>query len=233
MGLIKKFITFIENKLIESKTVMKEIKFRNGFSESAWKSLVVKSLRIGWVEGLDKASKILPPSMLKPLLTAGLFEDVFPASWEELDECIEEIETRDWEALCSRQTHHGRGYTDKFCDMADEAIKMGPIMGTDIMITLVVPNSNLKWLNSRVYNCLYTWVKIAPKDVGVKRVPLHMEFLGMPECILDGHTYEGKRKGRIVTLLSGHYENHRTIGRRVMKEGWEGIKQEFITNKLI
>ena len=107
---------------------MKEIKFRDEFSESAWKSLIVKSLRIGWVEGLEKASKVLPPSIIKPLLTAGLFEDVFPASWEELNECLEEIETKNYESLCSRNTHHGRGYTEEFCKMADEAVKMGAII---------------------------------------------------------------------------------------------------------
>jgi len=213
--------------------VKKGIKFRDGFSESAWKSLVIKSLRIGWVEGLDMASKVLPPSMMKPLLTAGLFEDVFPASWEELNECLKEIETKNWEALCSRQTHHGRAYTERFCDLEDEAIKWGRLKGTDIMKNLVIPNSNLKWLNPRVYNCLYTWAKITPEDVGIKRTPLYLEFLGMPECVLDGHTFEGKRQCREVTLLSGHYENHRLIGQRVMQEGWDGIRKRFINGLFI
>jgi len=212
---------------------MREIKFRDGFSESAWKSLVVKSLRIGWVEGLEKASKVLPPSIVKPLLIGGLFEDTFPASFEELNECLEEIETKNYEALCSRETHHGRGYTEEFCDMADEACQQGPLVGGDIMNKLMRKKSNLTWLNPRVYNCLYTWAKITPEDVGVKRQPLHMEFLGMPTNILDGHTYEGKRRGRIVALLSGHYENHRTIGKRVMKEGWDKIREEFMTDTLV
>jgi len=207
----------------ETKTI-KTIKYVDGFSESVWKSLVVKSLRIGWVQGIEESAKRLPPSVVKDLLIAGIFEDLFPGSWEELNEEIREINEKDYYNLCSHETHHGRGYTNRFCDMEQEAVKNGRAMGYSIMIDTVRVKSNLKYLSARVFNCLYTWYKISPKDEGVKRTPFIMEFTGIPECIIDSHTYEGKVLGRGALLLSGHYFNHRKIGEEVMKNGWENIR---------
>ncbi|MBN2508507.1 MAG: hypothetical protein JXQ71_17650 [Verrucomicrobia bacterium] len=45
-------------------------------------------------------------------------------------------------------------------------------------------------------------------------------WTGMPAVALDAHTLEGRKAGRTVTLLSGHYANHRLLGRRVMAEDW-------------
>lgn len=211
---------------------MRKIRYIEGFSESAWKSLVVKSLRIGWVEGLQKASEVLCKSTVNQLLVGGLFEDLFPGSMKELNQEINEILSRDYESLCSHETHHGRGYTDRFCDMEQEAVENGPQEGNRIFWGRIKPYSNIKWLNPRIYNCLYTWAKINPQDEGAKREPLHVLFPGMPDCILDGHTVEGNRTKHKVTLLSGHYHNHRIIGERVMSEGWEGIRKEFLNGRI-
>ena len=44
-----------------------------GFSKSAWKSLAVKSQRIGWVTGIERAASVLGKSEVKPVLICGLF----------------------------------------------------------------------------------------------------------------------------------------------------------------
>ena len=212
----------------------KEQKIIEGFSESAWKSLVVKSLRIGWVEGLQKCSKMLCKSEVKQLLVAGIFEDLFPGSWEELNQILNEIDTQNWESLCSHQTHHGRGLSNAFCNYEKESCANGRKQGYDMMEQIVQKNSNLRWLNPRVFNCLYTWIKISPQDAGVKRNPFYMPFAGMPECILDGHTMEGKKSGLIVGLLSGHYDNHRKIGENIMRVGhWGAIRKQFAAQKTV
>jgi hypothetical protein len=212
---------------------MKKIRYIEGFSESAWKSLVVKSLRIGWVEGLQKASEVLCKSTVNQLLIGGLFEDLFPGSMKELNQEVDEILRKDYESLCSHETHHGRGYTDQFCDMEEEAVENGPKEGNKIFFGKVRTYSKITWLNPRVYNCLYTWDKINPQDEGVKREPLHLSFAGMPDCILDGHTVEGNWMKQKVTFLSGHYFNHREIGKRVMREGWEGLRKMLMNEKII
>ena len=84
------------------------VKMIDGYSESLWKSVVVKSLRIGWPAGLEEASRRLNKSTMKSLLICGLFEDVFPPE-EELQEAMDEVNRFDFEALCSRETHHGQG----------------------------------------------------------------------------------------------------------------------------
>lgn len=198
-----------------------------GFSESTWKSLVVKSLRIGWVEGLEVASEVLAPSAVKNLLVCGIFEDLFPGSTNELEEQYQAILDKDYLKLCQYETHHGRGYSDQFCDLEKEAVKNGRNDYHKIFFGVIKPNTTLTWINPRVANCLYTWDKIQPKDEGVKREPLFMEFKGMPDCIMDGHTFEGKRTGKDCLLLSGHYHNHRAIGKEVSKNGWGRIREKF------
>lgn len=211
---------------------MKQFKYIEGWSESVWKSLVVKALRIGWVEGLQKAHQVMGKSAMRQLLVAGLFEDVYPAGFAELDECIAEIEAADYEALCQRQTHHSRGLTPEFFRLAEEACTIGKTYG-DAITKELKENTNVGWINPRIYNCLYTWRKMNPKDTNKKRKAFHMKWSGMPECVLDAHTFEGKKKGNDVTLLSGHYENHDVIGKRVMKEGWSGLRLRFSRDPIL
>jgi hypothetical protein len=210
----------------------KPVKYIDGVSEGGWKSLVVKSLRIGWPQGLEEASKRLQKSDIKNLLIAGLFEDVFPASMEELDECVNEINRFDFHALCSRETHHGRNHSEAFCDLENEACTTGKLKGPSI-VAEIARNTQLKFITPRVYNCLYTWWKINPTDGGVMRPVLDHPFTGIPKNILDGHTKEGREARTYVLLLSGHYANHRLIGQRVMKEGgWSKIREEFINDPI-
>ncbi len=99
----------------------KPLTFVAGYSESLWKSLVVKSLRIGWPIGIEEAAKYLPQFSIDMLLICGLFEDVFPAQ-SELPDCLTEIRMKNYVALCVRETHHGRGLTEAFCSLENEAV---------------------------------------------------------------------------------------------------------------
>jgi hypothetical protein len=95
------------------------IKFVDGFSESLWKSLVVKALRIGWVAGIEAAAQRLAPSTIQATLLCGIFEDVFPAV-SELTDALAEVRRKAFEALCQRETHHGRGLglCERFVELA-------------------------------------------------------------------------------------------------------------------
>lgn len=196
--------------------------YRDGFSESAWKSLAVKSLRIGWPEGIKQAAARLSASTVKALLRCGVFEDTFPALTE-VAATNAEASRLDLAALCARETHHGRGYTDAFCNLEHEAMeasrtKREALYGDAQKLGLRLP--------PRALNCFYTWMKLHPTDTGTRRQIDDATWRGMPNLMLDGHTLEGRRLGNRLTLLSGHYDQHRVIGQRVMREGWGLIRAE-------
>lgn len=194
----------------------------DGYSESLWKSVVVKSLRIGWPEGLREASRRLNKSTMKSLLICGLFEDIFPPE-EELQEAMDEINRFDFEALCSRETHHGQGLTDKFCDLEDEAVYAARNRKSEIW---AVAKKYGIWLPPRALNVFYTWWRLKDEIIGGLRRVDRTPFLGIPKVMADSHTYEGKRMGQSITLLSGHYSQHREIGRLVQEKGWQWIREQ-------
>jgi hypothetical protein len=200
----------------------KPIVYRDGFSEGAWKSLTVKSLRIGWPEGLKQAAARLSRSTVNALLLCGIFEDTFPAAVE-LDQTNVDVMSLDLRPLCERETHHGRGYTDAFCDLEHEAVEAARTKQEAIYAAARELNVRLP---SRSLNCFYTWTRLRPNDTGVRRTLDEAPWRGMPKVMLDGHTPEGRRLGERVGLLSGNYEQHRVIGQRVMREGWEPIRAE-------
>lgn len=193
----------------------------DGWSESAWKSLAVKSLRIGWAEGLRQAERRLTPSTMRRLALAGVFEDVFPPE-SELPEVVAEIERRDWTALCSRETHHGRGYTAAFCQLAPRAIAAArdpsPMYPEARRLGLYLPD--------RIWNCFWTWLELKPEDQGALRDVDESAWRGMPNAIIDSHTREGRRRRVEMTLVSGHYAAHLHLGELVLAHGWARIRRE-------
>jgi hypothetical protein len=205
----------------------------NGFTKSAWKSLAIKSIRIGWVEGLQQASKNLSKSEMTTVCVGSLFEDVFPIKYKDLDDCYKEIQNQEWEILCSRNTLHGRGYGQAFFDYAEESCRFEEnLKYNEGIVRAIGINTTLKWINPRVYNCLYTWYKLNPQPNNYFREPMRHKWSGMPKNILDAHTYEGKCMGQQMTLLSGSYENHLLIANRVMKEGWQPLREELKADEI-
>lgn len=223
---------------------MKKVELFNGFTKSAWKSLVVKSIRIAWVEGMQEAAKNLSKSDMFAICAGQVFEDIFPRD-EDLSYIAGLIRSGDWERFLMYDTHHGRGYTDAFCDYEHEACDEKSIQQC---YSLSIPyRQRFGFVPPRVYNCFYTWHKINP-TYAKERSLLHTSFVGMPECVLDGHTYEGvcagtkhpqvwtiewQKANQDRCLLSGYYGNHRLIGREVMKNGWGNIRKVFLAQKII
>lgn len=193
----------------------------NGISRSAWASLAVKSLRLGWPAGLHQARMRLGESYMRLVLLCGLFEDIFPAT-SELADAVREVNQQDYRALARRETHHGRGWTDRFCELEHEAVTAA----SDAPQALYMEAKRLGlWLPKRALNCFYTWLQLAPDDPGIRREPDLAPWQGIPAAMLDGHTREGKSAGTAVTVLSGFYASHRKLARLVEAEGWEGVRQ--------
>jgi hypothetical protein len=193
-------------------------RLRDGWSESAWKSLAIKSLRIGWPEGLRQADRRLSPSTIKSTLIVSLFEDVFPPE-RELGAAVDELGRHDWDALCAHESHHGRGYTDAFCDLADEAIAAAE---NPVFMYREARRLGLPFLPPRTANVLWTWMQLKPADLGQHRALDETRWRGMPRPMIDVHTFEGRRFGH--SIVSGDYDTHRAIGARVAAEGWDGLR---------
>ena len=198
------------------------VKMIDGYSESLWKSVVVKSLRIGWPAGLEEAARRLNKSTMKSLLMCGLFEDVFPPE-EELQEAIGEVYRFDFEALCSRETHHGQGLADRFCDLEDDAVYAARNHKEEIW---AAARKYGIWLPPRALNVFYTWNRLSNEIRGEKREIDRTPWTGIPKVMADSHTYEGKKIGQGITLLSGHYSQHRRIGILVQEKGWQWIREQ-------
>jgi hypothetical protein len=194
----------------------------DGWSESAWKSLAIKSLRIGWPEGLRQAERRLSPSILRSTLIVSLFEDVFPPESELLD-AVDELNRHDWHALCAREAHHGRGYTGAFCDLADEAIAAAKNPG---FMYSKARRRRLPYLPPRAWNVFWTWLRLEPDDLDARRPLDDTPWGGMPAAVIDAHTTEGRRRRTGYTSLSSDYETHRVIGVRVRANGWGPLRTE-------
>lgn len=198
-------------------------KFLDGYSESLWKSLVVKSLRLGWPDGLRRAAGVLSDRTMKGLLICSVFEDIFPAK-SELADVLGEIDRLDYEALCVRETHHGRGYTKDFCRLAEEGMDAAKTQESELRA--LGRTLGLSYLPPRSLNCFFEWVKLGPVDAGKRREIDPRDWSGMPLAMVDAHTYEGRQMGQAITVLSGHFENHETLARRVGIEGWSKVRKE-------
>lgn len=190
------------------------------WSPSVWTSLCVKSLRMGWPVGIEVASCYLSMSKIKSTLMCGVFEDIFP-SVDDLPIVAQLIANEQWAELCEYETHHGRGYTERFCDMKDEAIESAKRERSELFraakdLGVSVP--------PRALNCVYTWLRIYPEDKTKKRSLDTTMWTSMPTAMVDGHTREGRWARRKHTVLSGSYVQHREIGKIVMREGWQSIR---------
>ena len=193
------------------------------WTESVWKSLAVKALRIGWPTGLRMARRNLSRSTMRSLMTCGVFEDVFPTE-SDMPAVVAAINAEDWDALCQFDTHHGRGYSEDFCDLEEHAVPAAKNYAITGALASWGKSIGL-WLPPRSMNCVWTWKEVAPFRGGMRELDT-AEWRDMPTAIVDGHTREGKIRRTNVTLLSGHYSQHRVIGRRVQAEGWEAIRRE-------
>ncbi len=197
--------------------------FYDGLSESLWKSLAVKSLRLGWPAGLEAAASKLSKSTMQAMLVCGVFEDVFPPM-EELRTVMGEIKRGDYHALCARETHHGQGLTAEFCDYEQQAVYAATYHKPDIW---QIANENFQglWLPPRSLNCFWTWWQMSGKIKGGTREVDTTLFVGIPQAMADGHTLEGKQSGTTITVLSGHYAQHRLLGQMVAERGWAEVRR--------
>lgn len=223
--------------IIEARKKMEEAKKKKdkekkkvyifGYTKGAWGSLVIKSIRLGWLPGLENGIKALGDKEVKRLMWRQIWEDVFPRE-EELPQIRAEIDCLDFRAYLKRDTHHGQGLSDAFCDMQDmacqmgndypETAKMGRTMKEDYGLTA----EHI----SRVWNCVFTWLCLKQNCITQNRTIDETPWTGIPKWAFDRHTSEGWQMNTLETPLSGTYEMHREIGKNVQAKGWESFRKE-------
>ncbi len=54
------------------------LKVIDGVSESLWKSVAIKSLRMGWPAGIEAAHARLSGTVFADMIVGTVYEDVFP-----------------------------------------------------------------------------------------------------------------------------------------------------------
>jgi hypothetical protein len=206
---------------------------RDGWSQSVWVSLAVKSLRFGWVNGLHEAEKRLGRSGTRYQLLAGILEDVTPPP-AEVSACLFEVEHRQYKELCSRATHHSRFMPTSGVPMTEYWASMDgwreATRTPELRAALERHAHQLgftSFIPQRAYANLYCWVWLGLDDVRQRRDPDLTRWRGMPACVVDRHTAEGRARGIGWTLASGDTETHRAISRRVHAEGWQPLREEF------
>lgn len=200
------------------------IKYIEGYSESLWKSLVVKSIRMGWINGLVEAEKRLPKSTIQRFLISGIFEDLWPHP-SEIWAAIDMANRGDYAGLLSIDPHHGKGLSETYCnyhptsdeywynnrEFIFEKLK-------ENLPGLYVPTNSLgNALNWMVHKHL-----IPQKSRTLDETP----FRGIPPAFADQHTPEGWERKTPFTLLCGHPKSHRMLGSQVQKIGWDGIRRQ-------
>jgi hypothetical protein len=194
----------------------------DGFTRSLWISLAVKSVRLGWPAGLHEARRHLSPSIFRSTLLVQVFEDILPPT-DELATVIDEVVRGDVEALCARETHHGRGLTPQFCDLEQVSFHVAFYEPARIRDRVRALGCSL-WPPPRALNVAWIWVQVAPTDHAPPREVDSAPWTGMPSCMADKHTYEGNARGTKVTLLSGTNAQQRRIAALVQEEGWSALR---------
>jgi len=201
----------------------------DGVSEGLWKSCAIKAIRVSWLPGVEAASKRLSQTVMRSVALVQLFEDTLPAV-QDIEDCLKAIEAKDWDKYLRYDTHHGRGYSDRFADLKDEANNIAKTAPSEPLTKARNVYPPLPDLPPRAMNVLYVWATIRPDRGGFRPVDTS-PFRGIPVSSCDKHTTEGYTRG--YTWLSGSWENHRALGRLVQDKGWKYVQKRMADEQVI
>ncbi len=186
------------------------------------KSLLVKSIRIGWVAGIEKAHQELSRSDFQSVCVAQIFEDLWPSSVDEVKELGNSFKSGNYAEVCSFGTHHCvKGLTAEIMDLAQN-ITVDNMRCFDFL-------SKNEWRTSpRAFKCLSAWLATLPIKVDRRKpdlTPWHDGF--MPSAVLDCHV--GKWRG--AKILTGTFAGHIKLSEVINNKGWEYVRKKFHEDK--
>lgn len=186
------------------------------------KSLLVKSIRLGWVAGIVKARQELKRSDFESVCVGQIFEDLWPSSVDEVKELVKCFKSGNYAEVCSFGTHHGMtGLTAEIMDLAQK-ITVDNTRCFDFLAKHELRTS------PRAFKCLSAWMATMPIKVDRRKpdlTPWHYGFI--PSAVLDSHV--GKWRG--TKILTGTFAGHVKLAEIVNREGWEYVREKFHEDK--
>jgi hypothetical protein len=197
------------------------------YNKNEWRSmaasLLIKSVRIGWPNGVEAAARVLGISKTKSYLWAQVWEDIFPDAIE-LPAIAKEIAALDYEALCRRETHHGMpGVTQKWFDIWIETKKaIYPYNELYRTIKRFEPRAAV---TPRTVIAAGIWVYMAGGIPGLNRTLDEHLFIGVPVTVYDKHVKFREKRGE-PTILTGTFEQHLNIANMVQDCGWDFVREQ-------
>lgn len=203
-------------------------KMIDGWYYGAWTSVAVKSVRLGWLPGLQAAQERLGDWFTKQTVLVQVFEDIAPSE-RELPEVLKMVWKMDWDELLRLDTHHGaRNLTSKY--YSDRVYKIAEFANTEQNrpeIQRQLLDSGIKYMPQRGEGEYVVWKTILdeiPKETPLRTLDL-APWTGMPPDMLDRHTREGWKLKTPETILSGTIEGHNWLCREVQRIGWDGVRK--------
>ena len=190
------------------------IRPRGSLEKSIWKSVLVKSIRLGWVAGCAKAAGELSRSDMVSIAHGQIFEDLFPLR-EDLAGLVEAVADVDWLTVCRYGTHHEqKGTTRIIMDGIDVA-------KVDIAKCYKEAAALGVRVSPRAAGCFWQWL-IGIAGSCPRAADLTPWTGRIPAAMLDRHV--GKWRGD--TILTGTTDGHRKLSQAVQKKGWEYVRKE-------
>jgi hypothetical protein len=190
---------------------------------AVWKSVLVKSIRMGWVAGCEHAAGELPASEVISVAHGQIFEDLFPSAGD-LAAVIGWIAARDWRKICEYGTIHAN--FELTCKIMSAVDGMAAVDG---YYSRMAGECGLR-VPPRAMRCFAAWwdcreIPVVPPVCRVADLtPWHPGRI--PAAMMDRHV--GRWRGD--TILTGTTDGHRRLSGMVSKEGWKNVRSEIHKN---
>ncbi|MDH7597533.1 MAG: hypothetical protein QHG98_07350 [Methanothrix sp.] len=208
-----------------------------GYSQSVWKSLVVKSIRLGWLDGLLAARARLTQSAFARLFERGVFEDILPRR-EDVSWILEIIHSDDidrFSEVLSVETYHGKfsySWYNRDYERIGELFKQGYRDEAVARTKQAVPQL-IDPVGAAANVTAWIWHLHEIPEEDLRRPVDRTPFAGPREPFVDMHPLEGKRSGRWHTILCGHPRDHDRLRAEVHRIGWEGVRKQVHESPIV
>jgi len=171
-------------------------------------SLAVKSVRIGWPNGIAAAARLGGKAIIRQI-QAQVWEDLCCQP----QRAFAAIDNRDWAELCRVPTHH------QVLGMTRQVMAQYQANSRSFAELYEIAKDRCFPLIPRAAGCFSAWLELpiwhAP-DREIDRAP----YRGIPEAMMDFHAHP--RHGK--TILSGTVDGHRRLADMVQSGGWEYVR---------
>lgn len=212
-----------------------QIQTEVGWSRAAWTRLAESCALIGWFDGWHAAAAVLPPSTVRSLAVAHLFQNIAPT----LDGAMmlaDSIRAEDWQTVLAAETVHAKGLTARHVAGAQRARRDFPGMtpvdrvramqGWSKNLQLSIPPNAWSWWRVWLAEEHPAGV-LRDRERDVWREP----YAFLPDAALDTRTPEGRALGELIgepvrrTPWTLDAQGHLDTAATVKAHGWGPLRR--------